>query len=187
MTLVQQQPSTKYSAEELLRAQSEGGVEFVNGRIVEKPVSIGASRVESKVVRLLGNEAAKGGSVEVFPSGMGYQCFPDEPNRYRKPDVSAVRSERLAGFDPDTGLIPFPPDLAVEVVSPNDVVYDLNEKIEDYLKNGFRLIWVIDPNARTVTIYRGDRSVSLLHDQDELAGEAALPSFRCKVSEFFTP
>lgn len=186
MTLVQQS-MTNYTADELLRAQSERGVEFVNGRLVEKPVSIGALRVESKLVRLLGNEAAKSGSVEVFPSGMGYRCFPDEPTRYRKPDVSAVRSERLAGFDPDTGLIPFPPDLAVEVVSPNDVVYDLTEKIEDYLDNGFRLIWVVHPNTRTVTIYRGDRLAVTLHEQDEITGESALPSFRCKVSEFFTP
>ena len=184
MTVVQQ-PPIKYSTEELLRAQSEGGVEFVNGQIVEKPVSIGSCEVETTLVRLLGNEAARSKSFRVFPSSMGYQCFSEEPSRFRKPDVSAVRSERLVGFAPDTGLIPFAPDLAVEVVSPNDVAYDLNEKIEEYLDNGFRLIWVIHPNTRTVTIYRGDRSVSLLHEQDEITGEAALPSFRCKVSELF--
>ena len=66
------------------------------------------------------------------------------------------------------------------------MMHELNEKIEDYLNNGFRLVWVIHPNTRTVTIYRGDRSVTVLHEQDEITGEGALPSFRCKVHEFFT-
>jgi Uma2 family endonuclease len=184
MTVVQQ-PRPIYSDEELLRAQSEGGVEFVNGQIVEKPVSIQSCEVETTLVRLLGNEAVRTKMVRVFPSSMGYQCFPEEPSRFRKPDVSAVRSEKLAGFDPETGLIPFPPDLAVEVVSPNDVSYALTEKIEEYLKNGFPLIWVVHPNTRTVTIYRGDGSVSVLHEQDQISGESAIPSFRCKVSELF--
>jgi Uma2 family endonuclease len=184
MTLAQQ-PLTKYTADELLRAQSEGAVEFVHGQIVEKPVSIGSCEVEATLVQLLRNEAMHSKMVRVFPSSMGYQCFPEEPSRFRKPDVSAVRSDRLAGYDPDTGLIPFPPDLAVEVVSPNDVSYDLNEKIEEYLRNGFPLIWVVHPNTKTVTIYRGDGTVSVLHEPDEITGEAALPSFRCKVAAFF--
>jgi Uma2 family endonuclease len=116
---------------------------------------------------------------------MGYQCFPKEPARFRKPDVSVVRSERLAGFDPQTGLIPFAPDLAVEVVSPNDTAYAVGEKIEEYLTNGFNLIWLIQPNIKTVTIYRGDGSVAVLHEQHEITGGDALPLFRCKIAEFF--
>ena len=96
-----------------------------------------------------------------------------------------VRSERLAGFDPQTGYIPFAPDLAVEVISPNDTAYAVGEKIEEYLTNGFNLIWVVQPNIKTVTIYRGDGSVAVLHERDEITGEGALASFRCKVAEFF--
>jgi Uma2 family endonuclease len=116
---------------------------------------------------------------------MGYQCFREDPNGYRKPDVSVVRSERLEGIDPQTELIPIPPDLAIEVISPNDLACDVNERIEEYLGNGFPLIWVVYPETRSVAIYRGDGSVSLLHERDEITGEAALPSFRCKVAEFF--
>jgi Uma2 family endonuclease len=71
------------------------------------------------------------------------------------------------------------------VISPNDVAYDMNEKVEEYLSNGFPLIWVVYPKTRSVEIYRGNGSVALLRDQDEITGEAALPSFRCKVAEFF--
>lgn len=184
MTVAQRAP-TIYSAEDLLRAQSEGGVEFVNGQLVEKPVSIESCEVEATLVRLLGNEAALTKTARIFPSSMGYQCFPEEPGRFRKPDVSTVRSDRLAGFDPETGLIPFPPDLAVEVISPNDISYDITKKVDEYLRNGFPLIWVVHPNVRTVTIYRADGSVSVLHEQDEITGESALPTFRSKVGDFF--
>jgi Uma2 family endonuclease len=179
------QSHSAISPEERQRIESESGVEFAHGRIMEKPVSIESSEVEANLVWLLKNEAARERKARVFPSSMGYQCFPEEPARFRKPDVSVVRSERLAGFDPQTGLIPFAPDLAVEVTSPNDTAYAVGEKIEEYLANGFNLIWVVQPNIKTVTIYRGDGSVAVLHEPDEITGEGALPSFRCKVAEFF--
>lgn len=179
------QTSSADMSRPLLELQSEGGVEFAHGRIVEKSVSLESSNVEATLVRLLGNEASRERRAYVFPSSMGYQCFAEEPQRFRKPDVSVVRAERLVGFDPRTGLIPFPPDLAIEVVSPNDTAYGVSEKVEEYLANGFQLIWVVQPNIKTVTIYRSDGSVAVLHSRDEITGEGALPSFRCMVSEFF--
>ncbi len=172
--------------EEVLRLQSEGGVEFANGRIVEKPVSIDSSAIEAAIIILLGLEAAKSGSARVFPSSMGYQCFSDEPAKFRKPDVSVVRIERLARIDPREGFMPIAPDLAVEVTSPNDLADDIAEKVDEYLKNGFPLVWVVQPRTRTVTIHRADGSVSLLHEQNEITGESALPTFKCKVADFFT-
>ena len=172
--------------EEVLRLQGEGGVEFANGQIVEKPVSIDSSAIEAAIIILLGIEAAKNDSARVFPSSMGYQCFRDEPARFRKPDVSVVRVERLAGIDPREGFIPIPPDLAVEVMSPNDLAEDIAEKVDEYLKNNFAVVWVVQPRTRTVTIYRADGSVSSLHEQDEITGESFLPTFKCKVGDFFT-
>jgi Uma2 family endonuclease len=173
------------SADELARAQEEAGVEFASGQIVEKPVSIDSSEIESTIVRLLGNEAAKSGSARVFGSSLGYKCFRDDPTKFRKPDVTVVRNERAAGFDPKLGMMPIPPDLAVEVLSPGDLAYDVDAKIQEYLDNGFPLIWVVQPNTRTVTIYRSDGSIALLHDRDEVTGESALSTFRCRVADFF--
>ncbi len=56
---------------------------------------------------------------------------------------------------------------------------------QDFLKAGFALIWVVNPRRRDVHIYRDDGSVQLLGERDEITGESALPSFRCKVGEFF--
>ena len=79
------------------------------------------------------------------------------------------------------------PILAVEVVSPNDIVYQLEDKLEDYRKVGVPLVWVVYPNSRTVRVYRADGSTSHLHEDDELSGEDVIPGFRCPVREIFPP
>jgi Uma2 family endonuclease/acyl carrier protein len=171
--------------DEVLRAQNEGGVEFVNGQLVEKPVSLESSRVAARIVYLLNQHVQRTGEAIICDSSLGYQCFAEEPARYRKPDVSAIRRERLAGLDPDPGLMLIPADLVVEVISPGDTVYDVSKKIEEYLENGFKLIWVVHPNTKTVVIHRADGSVGKLHEDDEIVGESVLPSFKCQVAEFF--
>jgi Uma2 family endonuclease len=173
------------TAEELVRAQDEAGVEFANGHIVEKPVSIESSEIELAIGAVLRLEATKTRSARVFGSSLGYKCFRDDPGKFRKPDVTLVRNERIDAFDPKLGMMPIPPDLAVEVLSPNDLAYDVAEKVQEYLDNGFPLVWVVQPNTRTVTIYRADGSMALMHESDEITGESALPTFRCRVADLF--
>ena len=71
-----------------------------------------------------------------FAADNGYQCFPHAPGLVRRPDVSFVRYGRLPGGVLPKGWIKIRPDLAVEVVSPNDTVEKLNEKLEDYREGG---------------------------------------------------
>src|SRR5579884_1003184 len=107
--------STLLGEDDLNRLEREAGLEFVNGQLVEKPVSVGAAEVEATIIGLFRIEAIKTGTVRVFGSSMGYQCFPEDPLRVRRPDVSVIRSERLIGFDSETAFMPIPADLAVEV------------------------------------------------------------------------
>lgn len=109
------------------------------------------------------------------------------PDLVRKPDVSFIRLGRLAGETIPKGWITITPDLAVEVVSPNDTVDKLDEKIQEYQKVGVPLIWVIYPNSRTVRIHRIDATESLLHEHEELSGEEIIPGFRCSVAGIFPP
>jgi Uma2 family endonuclease len=81
--------------------------------------------------------------------------------------------------------MPIPADLAVEVLSPNDRFKDVADKVKEYLKAGFGLVWVVNPYWRHVHVYRPDGSVQLVNEHEEISGESALPSFRCKVAEFF--
>jgi Uma2 family endonuclease len=78
-----------------------------------------------------------------------------------------------------------PPVLAIEVLSPNDKPSEVNEKIEDYLKNGVKLVWLVDYEKKNVTVYRPDRTLNVVKEADELTGGDELPGFTCKVADFF--
>jgi Uma2 family endonuclease len=73
----------------------------------------------------------------------------------------------------------------VEITSPTDKVYDLEEKIEEYLRAGVRLIWVIHPEVRVVKIFRADGSSARIRSGGELSGEDVVPGFRCSVDSLF--
>lgn len=172
--------------DELLRMPDSGTKELVDGQIVEKQVSSESSEIEGNFyfsfrLYLQGHPTAK-----AYPASLGYQCFADHPLKIRKPDTTVIRLDRLQKLaDPDPSFMPIIPDLAVEVISPNDVVYDVDAKIEEYRNAGFPLVWVADPKARTVTVYPLGGRPTIHTAGDELTAESALPGFRCKVADFF--
>jgi Uma2 family endonuclease len=101
----------------------------------------------------------------------------------RGPDVSFVAAGRLT---PAAQPKPFPelaPDLAVEVVSPGDRPREVLDKVGEYLQAGVRLVWVIDPQARRATAYRGLTAVHTVDDSGDLDGTDVLPGFRCRLAE----
>jgi Uma2 family endonuclease len=100
------------------------------------------------------------------------------------PDASFIAAERLPpGETPDTGW-PFPPDLAVEVVSPNDKADDVNAKVTAYLQAGTRLVWVVWPRTHTVYAFR-PRGADTLSTDDRLDGGDVLPGFSVPIAEIF--
>jgi Uma2 family endonuclease len=82
-------------------------------------------------------------------------------------------------------LIDGVPTLIVEILSPSDTIEEIGAKIEVYQNAGVLLIWVIDPDDRTVTIYRLDAEPQLVNVKQELVGEPQLPGFRVAVAEIF--
>jgi Uma2 family endonuclease len=105
----------------------------------------------------------------------------------RSPDASWIRRERWdalaakerAGF----GLIC--PDFVVELRSPTDRLKDLHEKMREYLANGARLGWLIDPLDKRVSIYRPDHPVEVLDDPSMVSGDPVLPGFALSVRELW--
>ncbi|HET6249732.1 MAG TPA: Uma2 family endonuclease [Tepidisphaeraceae bacterium] len=173
-----------YTPQDLLDDPKLAGYELVKGHLVERPVSKKSSGVGAEILRLLGTEAKRTREASVYLSDLGYQCFPDS-DEVRFPDVSLVRTERESKIEGDPGYMPIPADLAVEVLSPNDRINAIDEKVDEYLEAGFGLVWVVNPHRRHVQIYRPDGSVQLLSEHEEITGEKALPSFKCKVAAFF--
>ena len=122
-----------------------------------------------------------------FPCETGYQCFPDNPNTVRKPDVSFVRFGKLPSEQVPVGWIRVAPDLVAEVVSPNDLVSELEAKVFEYQQAGVRLIWIINPDTHTVRIHRIDGSIDGLREHEMLDGEDVVPGFRYAVRDLFAP
>nr|WP_296760363.1 Uma2 family endonuclease [Roseiflexus sp.] len=78
-----------------------------------------------------------------------------------------------------------PPDLAVEVVSPHDTAEEVEAKVLDYLEAGTRMVWIVRPRTRTVTVYRSLREVQVLRPGDTLEGGDVLPGFAVPVGAIF--
>jgi len=107
------------------------------------------------------------------------------PDTVRAPDVAFVTASRVPGAGRPAGYFPGAPDLAAEVVSPRDTVEEVEDKVDEYISAGARLVWVINPKRRSVTIYQPDANPIVLRDGDALDGAGVVPGFRCAVSEIF--
>ncbi|HUP00585.1 MAG TPA: Uma2 family endonuclease [Gemmatimonadota bacterium] len=79
------------------------------------------------------------------------------------------------------------PDLAVEIVSPSNTAADIQEKVLEYLAAGSRLVWVVHPRSRSVTVYRSREEIRVLVEGESLEGDDVLPGFRLGVSELLEP
>ena len=176
---------THYTPEDLLAMPDGKRYELVAGQLVERKMGLESSWVGGRLHSRLDRFCEEHSLGWVLPADDGYQCFPHDPGLVRRPDVSFIRYGRLSGEALPTGWGKIPPDLAVEVVSPNDSADQLEEKLDDYQKVGVPLVWVVNVKSRTVMVYRGDGSVSRLHENDELSGEDVIPGFRCPVRDLF--
>lgn len=101
----------------------------------------------------------------------------------RSPDVGFVAAGRFPDERWPIGFAELAPDLAVEVVSPNDNSRDVLEKVGEYLDNGTRLVWVIDPEKRTAAIHRSLTDARVIGEADMLEGEDVVPGFACPLGD----
>jgi Uma2 family endonuclease len=176
-----------YTPEDLLLMGDAGkGFELVNGQLVEKNMGGFASCVAVQISRLLLVHGQDMGLGWVLDSEGSYQCFPNDRRKVRKPDVSFIRRDRLPEERIPDGHISLAPDLAVEVVSPNDTAYEVETKVEEYLQAGFPLVWVVNPRVRTIHVYRADGTVERLLEDAVLTAPELFPSLRCRVADLFT-
>jgi Uma2 family endonuclease len=171
--------------EELLAMPDANNFELVDGELVERNMSVLSSWVETRASRLLGNHCDDKSLGAVMSSSLGYQCFQDDPRKVRKPDVSFISADRMTSDLFPEGYCPIAPALVVEVISPGDLAHEIVEKVEDYVGVGVRLIWVIDPEARVVDVYRPNGSNNRLNEADFLDGETVVSGFRCPVNSLF--
>ncbi len=179
-------PANEVTPEDLLGMSDRRHYELVDGKLRERNVSLLSSRVAVTLGRKLDTYREQYSLGWVVESECGYRCFPWKPRLVRRADLSFIARERLPSKEHwSDEYVTIPPDLAVEVVSPTDLVSDLDEKVEEYLRAGVRLVWVAHPAISKLEIRRGDGSGIWLRAEDELTGEDVIPGFRCRVGDLF--
>ncbi len=175
---------TVFTPEDLLHMPDGKHYELVNGQLVEQDMSLEASSVALRIGSLLSIYVDQHELGGVFDSTASFQCFPDAPTKIRRPDVSFIHRDRLRE-EYLQGHCPIAPDLAVEVASPTDYLYEVYEKITDYRTAGVRLIWLFNPQTETVQVFERQGPLRELLSGDDLEGADVVPGFRCRVERFF--
>ena len=157
--------------------------ELVDGELVKmSPSRLPEARIVSRLHLMLGTFVSHHQLGEVFGPDLGYELT---LYRVRAPDVSFVSAEKIATYGNPWEFAKLIPDLVVEVISPDVKHGYLQRKIRDYFEAGVRLLWIVDPEMQTVTVYRSAVNLKILTVPDTLTGEDVLPDFSCSVAELF--
>jgi Uma2 family endonuclease len=157
--------------------------------ILMSPTGGEAGRKNRRLTQQIGIWTDRDGTGEAFDSSTIFIL----PNGARRsPDVSWVTLDKWNSLTQKQkeGFPPIAPDFVIELVSPSDLknqrYEDLQAKMQEYLDNGVRLGWLIEPSAKTVEIYRQDKQVEVLNNPQTVPGEDILPGFVLDLSEIFS-
>jgi Uma2 family endonuclease len=173
------------TAEELLRLPDDGRRhELVAGELRTMPLhgmehgavaaSVAADLWQHVCAQRLGRVVAATGFL-----------LTTSPDTVRAPDVAFVSRGRVHATGEVTGYWLGAPDLVVEVISPNDLYTEVEEKVSTWLAHGTRMVIVLNPRRRTVAVHRSPAEVRILTEAELLDGEDVVPGWRVPVRELF--
>ena len=177
---------TVFTSEELLRfPRARYRLELVKGKLYEMALSGGRhGYISANICAILSSYVQSTDLGCVFAAETGF-TLQRNPDTVRAPDAAFVAKDRIPPGETPDGYLALAPDLAVEVISPNDRPRAVREKVADWLNAGTRLVWVIYPASRTVAVHRPPGSVEELGEADTLDGADVVPGFTCVLRELF--
>ena len=152
--------------------------------IVMPPTGSETGNYNSELIINLGIWNRQSQLGKVFDSSTGFRL----PNgAIRSPDVAWIAQERWAQLSPEQRrtFAPICPDFVVELVSPTDDVNALEAKMQEYIENGCRLGWLVNPQKRQVTVYRPQMAPEIISFDVPLTGEDVLPGFTIDLRQIF--
>jgi len=162
------------------------GFELVGGDLKELNVSFLSTYVAGQVYFHLQSHVGPRNLGWVSPEGTSFRCFPDDPDKARRADTAFHQLGRLTAAQAVAeGHCTVVPDLVVEVVSPNDLAQEVNDKRVEWLEAGARLVWVVYPPRQQVHTFQVGGPVRIFGPTDVLTAEPVLPEFRVPVADLF--
>ena len=174
------------TAADLLRLDGEGvRGELIRGVLCETmPAGIEHGAIVMRLGAALFNvvEPDQLGTLVASDSGVWLERDPDT---VREPDIAFFPAGKMPLNARITGYAEVAPDLVVEVASPSDSRREVHDKAHMWLNHGVRLVWVVQPETRTVDVYQPNEPIATLGEQDAIDGLDVLPGFTCEVSAVF--
>lgn len=167
------------TVDELERLSLPYPAELYNGKVVYKMANLAHGIIQLLISAKL-SVYLETNRIGYAMSETNFRLWPDRPRESRIPDIAFIKKERLP-----EDFYRFPslaPDLAVEIISPDDSFFKVMEKVDEYFSAGTQLVWLVIPNTREVLVCTAERKYSV---RDRLTAPELLPGFELPVSEIF--
>lgn len=172
------------TAEQLLKAGDIGRCELVHGELIMmSPSGYPHGRVTYRLAQIVGDHVDSLRLGDVVGAETGF-LIAHHPDTVRAPDLGFVRASRVERAK-GGGFFPGAPDLAVEVLSPDDTASEVLAKTTEWLNGGAVAVWLVDPRKRTVAIHRREAPACVFAENDEVIAGEPVPALRFPVREIF--
>ncbi len=182
MDVVRQQ----VSADDLLHISGDRfRYELVQGELRRmNPAGNVHGRIVVRITWRLAQYVEENGLGTVYAAETGFRLSTD-PDTVRAPDVAFVSRTRVEAVGEVEGFWPEAPELAVEVISPGDSYAEVEEKVFDWLDAGTKMVVVVNPRQRSVTVYKSQSDITALTGSEVLHGGDVVPGFEIAIREIF--
>lgn len=177
---------TLMTVEDLARLPEDNyRYELAEGELIRmSPTKPRHGKIAMKIARILGNYVEAKRLGEIYGTDVGF-IIRLNPDTVRAPDIAFVSRERIPE-DLGDSFFPYAPDLAVEVLSPDESAIEIQDKITGYFQAGSKLVWIVNPKTKTVTVYRSLTDIHVLTINDQITGNDLIPGLSFPVADIFT-
>lgn len=174
------------TADELLRLpRGRNRYELIRGELrTMAPAGYAHGKLAMDFATLLNVHVKANKLGAVTAAETGFKLTTD-PDTVRASDTAFVSQKRLDEVGPVQGYWPGAPDLAVEVVSPNDLYTEVSDKVAEWLQAGSKMVVVVNPRRQQVFVHAPDADVKVLEIDDTLDGGEVVPGWQLPIKELF--
>jgi Uma2 family endonuclease len=177
--------TTPVTADQLLALHAHDRCELIAGEVrMMSPAGWKHGYIVQRLTLLIAGHVEKHGLGMVFGAETGF-LLARNPDTVRAPDVAFIARENLPAAEPTEAYWPGAPDLAVEVLSPDDRRREVLEKTRRWFDAGTKRVWIVSPENRTLTAYRSLTDSTEYRMGDEFDGSDVIAGFRCQIADIF--